>query len=426
MPIPIRIASQIGYNIAKSGRLGIGPMSGFFIPEFTLNNQLAYYALRQQAAQYAMAQSARGAMLSTSMDSIVSMGLLFIIGNVSAAVTQAYQRYIVAGGTLTAQQVDDLVNIQQSNQNYADSLTKVGTLIANRNGAVNINTDDTGKPVTVGGQYDYSIDTNPVPVDVTTPNFVTRVTKIDKPLPGVDFVFDPISNPVELPEVDPFPHWIDDLNPDVLEWPVYDPFTNPNLGDNPLDDYLPGISVSTNFAPDADINPQLHLKTAIDTVFSQIEENTLRSKKEAKPVSAQLYVSLLHFVNQTYGRITEIDDFAQAIMHGLKLRDGTSIADLPASERYEALKNVESIDFDKAVIALAQETVVDIIYGSLMTFERGLIRNADRLGVNPFKTITNFGNVSTWIGRINRLTDGAVSNYVSGIAEDVKKSINKR
>lgn len=168
----------------------------------------------------------------------------------------------------------------------------------------------------------------------------------------------------------------------------------------------------------------LQARVKARTIMQALEEvTTVRNDKKPRGL---WYLAALRFVNRTFGRLTEIDDWAQAVFDNIyvppgyrlvvngrmmKIDDWTKLSDLPLAYKAEAIDSFLGYDgtpeagpqfevnFEQMVIDMFMMELVDTAIGLQMRAERNIINNLGLRGV------FDYGNASTWARRINRVLD---------------------
>jgi len=130
----------------------------------------------------------------------------------------------------------------------------------------------------------------------------------------------------------------------------------------------------------------------------------------------------LRFINKTFGTLTEIDDFQQTLMRNVKfeqqqricitpnncitVQPGQSLQEIPPEFRAQVLAQLDTeaagnldVDFQGFIEDFSKMELMDSMIGVAMQAERGAINAAGIRG------ITDYGNISTWLNRANKLTD---------------------
>lgn len=222
------------------------------------------------------------------------------------------------------------------------------------------------------------------------------------------------------------------LNKATAYIPVSDLLTSPAIAipsfpepaQNPAG--LLGLSFGANALKFTIQNDLSIAKTAANAQFKA--ENTL--KKDRKPVSAQMYVALLNLVSNTFGTITEVLDFYNSLMSNMyfdptgpmtfrvkgfkhnrdfniTISETTRLSSLPMNLQTHILfsltkgKYQKSVkfDFEGFTSTFLQMQLTDAAIGLQSTAERAMIRSTKAGG------ILNFGNLTTWARRAERLTN---------------------
>ena len=114
-----------------------------------------------------------------------------------------------------------------------------------------------------------------------------------------------------------------------------------------------------------------------------------RSDKERKRRTKQIYAAMIKFINKTYGTLTELQDFLDAVLQGVYFNSGKykgkALGDLTYSELLQEFNNGNfndlDIDIETVVYELFLTNLTDFIYGKAGSLVSGLENAATRRSI---------------------------------------------
>lgn len=386
--------------------------------KFTLRDILKYANRGRKAAQAAVPGA---------------IGELIVEAAVIAAV-----KYLMEKETLTPEERALAVEIQERAKN-TPYLTEYGQILYTKQDSTPAlsQTDS----ILLGGQPLQAWEPTPVPVPVQTPDGIKVETSqkpnelefnltaetFNQPIKALDFSWDfakledvrtlPIEDIVTIPD--------GHLVTRIMQLPLSEPILDTDLAIDfdAVIDALPVAMPQTSLSLDPNLATQLKFKIRVNP-RQQGETNRRRIDKKSK--SAMAYLAALKFINQTWGRITEIDDFVTAATSNLiyeksttictengciVVRPGQDLKDLPLEYRVQAVQNMiletnpgVTMDWEGFMFDYAKMQATDVIIGLLVSGERKLI---DKYKLRD-KTagLTDYGNISTWYNRLQKAING--------------------
>jgi hypothetical protein len=260
--------------------------------------------------------------------------------------------------------------------------------------------------------------------------FKFDLNKIQPPLelPFIQFPEIEIGSPLLLPsrpgQNSPrFNPWLP--KPDILipGWRTY-----PNLPEV-LPDYdfpnIPKLSFSVRTGTEAQPGIEFKIRKALDPDKVKWEENKLR--KDDKRQSAKAYMFTMNMVSKTFGRVTEIADFYNALIWNIWIKptkpmtiqvdsiDGSGTYDiflmnaqrvgsLPVNAQKEILLMIARGDKSLAYSVNYEGLQRDVMMQQLSDHSAAGKAKLERRFSNDMSgiSILDFGNLSTWFNRIER------------------------
>ena len=227
--------------------------------------------------------------------------------------------------------------------------------------------------------------------------------------------------PPELPNISPARELIERLHPDT---------------DTPIE--FPNFSINLDMLSGADGLPTLRLRTRLehagDRTHNGAERNRLR--KDRKEFGARAYVSALHWVNNSFGRVTEVLDLYNILkwhvyvernkLLPLWLTEGAPqgqsrsgfrkdwiplayvpVGDLPATFNgiMDGDVNFSLYDVEGMMMSVLIEQATDLAIALGSKTERAAIEKT--FGKGRGQGPLQYGNFSTWANRFNKLLEAA-------------------
>lgn len=271
------------------------------------------------------------------------------------------------------------------------------------------------------------LDYDPAPPPVPRITDSGTEVKVDKIESGLEFVIRPVDVHIDKPAVDPFEDMRTVIAPMAnLEVPI--PGADVILGgqskENELINTIPATAIHIGIKSPADLldwtSPAainaasaLHVRVVARSVAQAIDE-AMTIRQDAKP-RGLWYLAALRFVNRTWGRLTELDDFSLVFQRNMilpemwftykgyeyRIHAGTEVSKLDLQQKEAVLAAIEqgkyeyTFNFEKFVVDLFVQEMTDVMIGLAMMTERMAI---DRLGL---RGMLDYGNISTWLRRLS-------------------------
>ena len=165
-------------------------------------------------------------------------------------------------------------------------------------------------------------------------------------------------------------------------------------------DLLPNVDLDVKVQPKLSGQKSLSVRVRVDTKDRNRRYKELKYRQgEQKKAHTWYYIALLSFVNRTWGTISEIQDFFDALDKSLVDDQGRPLrADLDFWEKIDLyMRGKATLDMDLFLINLLYEQMIDATIGTLKRAEtRALLK-----GFGPAHPINNMlGSVSTWARRL--------------------------